>query len=294
MQYYPDGRDSDDAGWISIVLRLEHIKEVKAQFNISLVDQHGKAATKYSTQSQLVCQFKGTQTHWGYNQFMKNKDLEESVYLKDDIFRVRCDITVEKEIFTEPITTAVLVPPSDMHNDFARLLSAGEGSDITFDVGGEIFSAHRYILAARSSVFRAELLGPMKEKTATIILINDMEAKVFRALLHFIYTDSLPQIDENDTAAAMAQHLLVAADRYNMERLKLICEEKLCNHLDESTVETTLALAEQHGCGALKKACFKFLTSPGNLKAVMAREGFQHLRTSCPSVLVELVAKLAP
>jgi speckle-type POZ protein len=92
----------------------------------------------------------------------------------------------------------------------------------------------------------------------------------------------------------MAQHLLVAADRYNMERLKLICEVKLCSHICESMVATTLALAEQHGCGALKKACFKFLISPGILKAVMAREGFEHLRTSCPSVMVELVAKLAP
>jgi speckle-type POZ protein len=134
------------------------------------------------------------------------------------------------------------------------------------------------MLAARSSVLRAELLGPMKENTATHIPI-DMEAIVFRALLHFIYTDTLPE---------------VAADRYNMERLKFICEEKLCSHLCKSTTATTLALAEQHGCSALKNACFNFLTSPGNLKAVMASEGFQHLRTSCPSVLEELVAKHAP
>ncbi|KAI4963127.1 hypothetical protein ZWY2020_019680 [Hordeum vulgare] len=88
-------------------------------------------------------------------------------------------------------------------------------------------------------------------------------------------------MDDGDTAA-MAQHLLVAADRYGMERLKLICEGKLCSHLCKSTAATTLALAEQHGCGTLKKACFKFLTYPGNLKAVMASEGFQHLRSSCP------------
>jgi speckle-type POZ protein len=46
---------------------------------------------------------------------------------------------------------------------------------------------------------------------------------VFRSLLHFIYTDSLPEIDDRDRTA-MAQHLLVAADQYGMERLKLICE----------------------------------------------------------------------
>jgi speckle-type POZ protein len=158
------------------------------------------------------------------------------------------------EIFTEPI-------------------EVNETTDVTFKVGVDTFRAHRCILVARSSVFKAELLGPMKEKTAARVRINDMESNVFKALLHFIYTDSLPEIAEGDTAA-MCQHLLVAADRYSMERLKLICEEKLCNHICKRTAATTLTLAEQHGCGTLKKACFKFLASPGNLKAVMATVGY--------------------
>ncbi|XP_047072532.1 BTB/POZ and MATH domain-containing protein 2-like, partial [Lolium rigidum] len=219
------------------------------------------------------------------------KDLEESAYLKDDVFRVRCDLTVTKEIFTGLITPpAVVVPPSDMHHDLAWLLSSGEGSDVAFEVGGETFPAHMYILAARSSVFRAELLSPMKENAAARVRIDDMDPKAFRAMLHFVYTDSLAE----GSTVAMAQHLLVAADRYDMKRLKLICEEKLCNNLCRRTVANTLALAEQHGCGALKKACFKFLTSPGNFKAVRACQGFQHLKRSCPSVLEELIAILAP
>ena len=208
---------------------------------------------------------------------------------------LRWDVSVSKEIFTEPIRPPVVVPvpPSDMHQHFGQLLLAGEAADVNFEVGAETFAAHRCILAARSSVFKAELLGTMKEKTATHIRIDDMEPKVFKALLHFIYTDSLPVMDEGD-GAATAQHLLVAADRYSMERLKLICEGKLCDHICKSTAATTLALAEQHGCGSLKKACFKFLTSPGNLKAVMASDGYEHLRSSCPGVMDELVAMLAP
>ncbi|XP_073353484.1 BTB/POZ and MATH domain-containing protein 2-like [Aegilops tauschii subsp. strangulata] len=289
--YYPDGRSSDDADFISINLRLDHTgaDEVKAQFKISLVDQHGESRTSYSNESQ-VCAFRVTEGPWGFG-VIKRKDLEGSVYLRDDVLSIRCDVTVSKEIITELTAPAVLVPPSDMHHHLARLLSAGEGSDVTFEVGGETFPAHRYKLAARSSVFRAELLGPMKEKTATRIQINNMDAKVFRALLHFIYTDSFPEMDEGD-ATVMAQHQLVAADRYDMERLKLIYEERHCSRLCRSMVATTLGLAEQHGCGALKKACFRFLTSPGNLKAVMASEGFQHLRSSCPSVLEEFVGVL--
>ncbi|XP_048552749.1 BTB/POZ and MATH domain-containing protein 1-like [Triticum urartu] len=116
-----------------------------------------------------------------------------------------------------------------------------------------------------------------------------MEAKVFKAMLHFIYADSLPEADK-DEIVGMAQHLLVAADRYNLQRLKLMCEETLCKSINKDTAATTLALAEQHGCDGLKKACFEFLASVDNLKAVMASDGFAHLKSSCPSILEESLA----
>ncbi|CAM0879777.1 unnamed protein product [Alopecurus aequalis] len=298
VRYYPDGWESDDADWISIYLFCfdpSDANEVKAEFKISLLDQDSHPVPLYSKCSSQIRTFSSEDTEWGFGHFIKRKDLEESPYLRENCFSIRCDVTVVQKIFTErmPLAVVVPVPPSDMHQHLGLLLLDGEAADVTFEVGTETFSAHRCILAARSSVFKAELLGPMKEKTAACIRIKDMEAKVFSALLHFIYTDSMPVVDEGDEEA-MAQHLLVAADRYNMERLKLICEGKLCGHICRNTVATTLALAEQHGCGALKQACFEFLMSPGNLKAVMASDGYEHLRTSCPSVLHELVAKLAP
>jgi speckle-type POZ protein len=122
-----------------------------------------------------------------------------------------------------------------------------------------------------------------------------MDPRVFRAMLHLIYTDSLPDImDSGDDAPAMAQHLLVAADRYNLERLKLICEDSLCDYINTGTAATTLVLAEKHGSRGLKEACFEFLKSPGNLKATMDSDEFQHLTTSCPSLLSELLANVAP
>uniref|UniRef100_A0A0E0F7R2 BPM/SPOP BACK domain-containing protein n=1 Tax=Oryza meridionalis TaxID=40149 RepID=A0A0E0F7R2_9ORYZ len=105
-----------------------------------------------------------------------------------------------------------------------------------------------------------------------------MEPRVFEAMLHFIYNDSLPEVDDDDDGevAAMAQHLLVAAD----------------SHVDASTAATALTLAEQHHCERLKEACFKFMENPSNLKAVMASDDFLHLTRSCSSLLKKL-AKLA-
>uniref|UniRef100_A0A8I6YD57 BTB domain-containing protein n=1 Tax=Hordeum vulgare subsp. vulgare TaxID=112509 RepID=A0A8I6YD57_HORVV len=117
-----------------------------------------------------------------------------------------------------------------------------------------------------------------------------MEADVFKSLLHFIYTDLVPPVLD----VAMASHLLVAADRYNTDRLKLICKEKLCTHIDSNMVATSLALAEQHGFHRLKEACLQYIASPSNFKAMMASDGYEHLTSSCPSVLKELIAIILP
>ncbi|RLM51052.1 BTB/POZ and MATH domain-containing protein 2-like [Panicum miliaceum] len=107
-----------------------------------------------------------------------------------------------------------------------------------------------------------------------------------------LHLQRLAARDGGEEEALMAQHLLEAADRYDRQRLKLICEDKLCNHLEVSTVATTLALAEQHSCQGLKEACIEFLISPDALEAVMATDGFEHLTKSCPALVKELMSKL--
>ncbi|XP_020081665.1 BTB/POZ and MATH domain-containing protein 2-like [Ananas comosus] len=233
---------------------------------------------------------------WGFSRFMRRADLETSLYLKDDCFIVQGTLTMIKEPRLEvPIALAVPPPPpSDLHLHLLQLLESGEGSDLAFEVVGETFAAHRWLLAARSPVFKAELLGPMKEKSMQRIKIEDMEAAVFKALLHFIYSDSLPDLTDElakESPALMAQHLLAAADRYGLERLRLICEDKLCKQVDVGTVATTLALAEQHRCDRLKAACLEFVASPEVLIAVMLTDGFEHLKKSCPLVLNDLMEK---
>jgi speckle-type POZ protein len=149
------------------------------------------------------------------------------------------------------------------------------------------------VLAARSSVFKAELFGQMKETTMKRIKIHDMEPAIFEALLHFIYTDSLPSYSELDQNGAL-QHMLVAADRYGLDRLKAICEAKLSQKINVQTVATTLALAEQHQSVQLKNACLGYLSSQEVLRAVKETDGFKHLTTSCPLIMMDILEKVAP
>ncbi|WVZ50312.1 hypothetical protein U9M48_001578 [Paspalum notatum var. saurae] len=295
IRYYPNGAIED--GWISVFLEpVDYEGNVSAEFSFSLLDQFRRPVPSpsascwsagCSTTMRASFSSKAPQAA-GNPRFIAREDLESSPHLlKDDKFRVRCDVAVTVvEVHAEvPFLAA---PSLDLYRHLGGLLDSGVGADVKFVVGGEAFAAHRAVLASRSSVFMAQLFGPMKEKkeneTDQIALqIDDIDASAFRVMLRFIYTDTRPEMDGDDRTL-MAQHLLAAADRYGLERLKSNCEDVLGSYIDVDTAATTLALAEQHGCHGLKEQ----LQSPGNMEAVMASDGFEHLRSSCPALLQEL------
>uniref|UniRef100_A0A0E0EY41 BTB domain-containing protein n=1 Tax=Oryza meridionalis TaxID=40149 RepID=A0A0E0EY41_9ORYZ len=296
VYYYPNGYTAESADFISLYAELQDDVLTTAQFTVSLLDELGRPGWTYRS-SSCTCKCSGSSgeeySMWGGERFIRRDELEQSEYVRDDRLAIRFDVAVMDKLRTTEEIAGGAVPPSEMSRHFADLLASGDGADVEFRVGGETVAAHRVVLAARSRVFRAELLGPMKEGVAAngAIQVDDMDAEVFRSLLHFVYTDSLPPETgtPREGAAAMAQHLIVAADRYDLERLKLICEERLCEHIGVATAATTLELAERHHCHGLKRACMEFLSSPTNLKAAMETDGFEQL--SCPAVLKELMAK---
>jgi speckle-type POZ protein len=289
MLYCPHGHDPH-GDWISVGLNLCHTAAAnfKIRCTFSILDDFGEPVPRYTTECRTATCFDKGEV-MSFPTFIKRAELEESLYLKDDCFSVKCDLIVTK-IRTEDIAQFVMVPPSDMHERFDRILQTGELADVTLEVSGETFAAHWCLLAARSSVFMEQFL-PMKESADPHVQISNMDSRVFRVMLRFIYTDSLPELDDGETME-MAQRLFIAARRYNLEKLKLICENLLCNCIDTSKVASALLFAKQNGCVGLKKACFKFLSSFENLKAIIGSDGFEKLKTNDPNILEELVANV--
>ncbi|KAK4491288.1 hypothetical protein RD792_002024 [Penstemon davidsonii] len=124
-----------------------------------------------------------------------------------------------------------------------------------------------------------------------LVLIGNLQA-----VLHFIYCDVIPDVEEELAgfeAIMMTQHLLAAADRYGIERLRSHCERRLCENIAIDTVASSLALAEQHGCFQLKSTCLEFIGLPENLQAVMQTDGFKNLKENYPAVIVDLLKSIA-
>lgn len=306
IYFYPDGKSTEDNGtYVSLFIALaSEGTDVRALFELSLMDQSGKERHKVHSHFGRVLdsgpytlKYRGSM--WGYKRFLKRSTLESSDYLKDDCLLVKCTVGVVKSQTEGPKIYSISPPPSDIGQHFGQLLESGEGADLNIEVDGEIFAAHKLVLATRSPVFKAQLFGPMKDRDTQCIKIEEMEASVFKALLHFIYWDALPDMEDLGglttkwASSLMAQHLLAAADRYGLVRLRSLCEAKLCEDVAINTVATTLALADQHHCFQLKSVCLKFVAHPENLKAVMQTDGFDYLKQSCPSVISELLECVA-
>uniref|UniRef100_A0A0D9X5K7 BTB domain-containing protein n=1 Tax=Leersia perrieri TaxID=77586 RepID=A0A0D9X5K7_9ORYZ len=257
IRYYPDGVNHRCRRYIAVFLEL--------------MTQGAKEAST----SQI----------YGWEKFIERTTLDASpALLLLDRITIVCDIIVLKD---GPLVSGVVlppptkVPPSALSSDFEKLLESKEGADITFVVKGESFPVHKVVLIARSPILKALLCGSMTESGASHITVEEMEPVVFKALLHFIYTDSLMPFDNCDEDK-LVPHLLRAADRYGMERLKAICEVKLCMNIDVERVITIFVLADQHQCNMLKRACLNFLATPNTLEKVIKTPEYDELKNLDP------------
>ncbi|KAI4974878.1 hypothetical protein ZWY2020_048485 [Hordeum vulgare] len=210
----------------------------------------------------------------------------ESSYVKNGVITLICSVIALPG-------NSIAVPATNIGDHLGSLLECPDGSDVSFVVGGETFSAHRAVLAARSSVFRAELFGSLAEATMQCITLHDIEPSTFRAMLRFMYTDRLSVELGPESFFPSAQQLqcvLAAADRYDLGRLKLMCAQKLWNMVSVETVATTLGYADMHNCPQLKNRCLDFFMVGKNFTRIVVTEGYLWLMQRFPSVIDEIKA----
>ncbi|RZC73427.1 hypothetical protein C5167_048904 [Papaver somniferum] len=292
IYFYPHGHSLAQKDFVSvfIVLLLCPSTDVRALFELKLLDQSGKGRHNVDSHFDSPLEtgpftLKSRGSIWGFPQSFKRSSLENSDFLKDDCLVIQCTVGVVGTRVEGGKHCAIPVPPSDMIQSLKSLLESGTGSDVTFQVGDKKFKAHKLVVATRSLVFKAQFFGLVGNPDMKTVVIEDFDPIVFKAMLLFLYTDELPEAhelfdsDPRCTSTTVVQHLLAAADRFDLARLKLMCEAKLCEEITTDTgnnadlSRTTPLHATQN--------------------SVMQSEGFAYLEESCPSLLLELLETVA-
>ncbi|KAL3124613.1 hypothetical protein niasHT_010454 [Heterodera trifolii] len=163
------------------------------------------------------------------------------------------------------------------------LLSSGDGADVHFLVGQrdpkELLSAHKLILMAASDVFEAMFRFDSANATTSAakppsdlasssnpVVVSDVDADVFRAMLGFIYADDLSGMNGDNLF-----DVLYAAKKYNIAGLVKACAEFPISEL--GNVFHTLAEARLFGEKAFAEHCLEYIDQ--NADTLLKSEEFR-------------------
>ncbi|KAJ4788976.1 BTB/POZ/MATH-domain protein [Rhynchospora pubera] len=256
------------------LLLIPEDHEVKATVQFTMLDKYGELSSQYKRVSRT---FPSTAYSDKMGMFLGHMSLEN--HITNDCFNVHCTIFIDGKTTKSELNQN----SNSLVKQISNLFLSQDTSDITFEVDGETFPAHRAVLAARSPVFKAELFGQMVEANTDCIKLEGMMSEIFKELLCYIYTDTT-----QDSGTKFNQHLLVAADRYALDELRKICEDRLCRDMTLDTVLSSLGLADQHNCSILLDYCLNFSATPENLLQLTLRQEYLDLMKSSPSVFAKL------
>ncbi|PIN11410.1 hypothetical protein CDL12_15992 [Handroanthus impetiginosus] len=275
IRFYPDGEgvDAFNAGDASLYISLKSDSTVWCFHEFYIVDQSGKGnhfcrKSGENNEQPFSC-LVGSCMMSGYLHFIDKACLES--YVKDDCII----ISVKIRVFNSHIQMLPLIkvpPSSNIGTDLGKLLEGKRGppGDVFFKIAtdGESIGAHKSVLAARSPVFRSLLSNDHAHRPPHEIVIRDVESRVFKAMLWFMYTGTLPEEEGEREGDLSSEHsivdeslmgkMLAAANQYKLKRLKEICESCLMNRISKESVTYLLHLAYTYRATQLEAACVKF------------------------------------
>jgi speckle-type POZ protein len=140
-----------------------------------------------------------------------------------------------------------------INNNLSKLLDNKSLADIQFVFKDDQVPAHSAVIAASSPVFAVMFEGGrFKEGQTRTVDIEDIDSRVFRKLLQFLYTGSSGSSKKDPSDVLQA--LFLAADKYQVDALRDICEECLICQLKIENVHHLLVWAHLYGAEKLKEA----------------------------------------
>lgn len=182
---------------------------------------------------------------------------------------------------------AVPLPRNLLQSTFAydmQAIWAGSTlSDVVFMVDKERISAHRVILVGRSEYFAKLLTSNFKEgNTSCIVDIKDTSAAAFKAVLHYLYTDTL---SFSEDVIIEVMHL---ADRYHIPRIFHYCLQHCRQHSVTANAIERLVVAHKYHLEELRASMLQFVAL--NFKSIHA-ENSASLERLCehPDLMKELM-----
>ncbi|RWS19923.1 Protein roadkill-like protein [Leptotrombidium deliense] len=256
--------------YIGIHLFLRYsasLSRLRATYKLSIMDNNNiiQLSAQCSSSSGRIFEV-GGEGH-GFNHVALRSHLN-TLLDEIDMLNVECEITCFGNLNTQllPKINNIIYSEFDytegsIANDFKHL---NEDYDFVILCDGAIFNVHSLVLKARSKVFQLMLDRQWEEKRLNQLVIHDFNADVIRAMVIFLYSDNIEICILKDVAF----DLLIAADKYDLPKLKKICEQCIASHLlKPENLGNLLKLADFCNCEKLKEIVLENIASNAEIVA---------------------------
>lgn len=290
LRVNPKGLDEESKDYLSLYLLLVSCNksEVRAKFKFSILN--AKREETKAMESQRAYRFVQGKD-WGFKKFIRRDFLldEQNGLLPDDKLTLFCEVSVVADsvnISGQANAVQFKVPDCRLSDDLGQLYESSQFADVTLACEGREFHCVKALLVARSQVFAAMFEHDMEEAKHNRVEVKDVDSEVMDQMLRFIYTGKAPDLER------MAAELLAAADKYALDRLKVMCEEALCNSLSVENVSEVLILADLHSAEQLKAQAIEFINNR-HATDVMETPGWKQMVSSNPHLVAEAFKALA-
>ena len=171
--------------------------------------------------------------------------------------------------------------------DFGDILRSKEFSDFKIKCGGQTFDCHKLVLATRSPVFKAMFESNMRETSLNEVKIRDVQPNTITQMLHFIYTGTLKNGHITEEGA---YDLLGTANKYNLDLLKNLCEEKLCESLNIGNSVRYLVLSDMQQAYKLRGMSMEFVVK--NMDLIVDTDVYKDLMDTHKDLVLEITKLL--
>ncbi|KAK0161328.1 hypothetical protein PV327_009809 [Microctonus hyperodae] len=272
--------------WISIYLfRLSPgEKKINVLFHLGILNSKKE---ELNFGSAFRGEFNDNSLGYGKDKFLQKEMLIKNSreLLPNDCLTIICNLVT----FDEPVTVSRYIKNKetkyDEFIDYKKLLSDPALSDVTFIVGDKEMKAHKAVLLARSPKFAAMVAEKILDSAEkNHVHITDIKVNVMEALLKFIYTNEVDNID------GIVNDLLDLADKYKIKDLKEICEETLYLSITDENSAKILIIADRYHCEDLKEKTINYINKNG--LDILATDEFEVMEKNHPHLITQMYQML--
>ena len=292
LQLFPKG-DKEPGTHLSIYVRSNNEFSVKAKYDVSILDSSMKKTNELKRE---ILAYDQKTPAWGFKKWILRENLiKDQQLLPNGHLTILLELTVygtEKVLsgsrnFEEEDKSKTRAKGLEQVSaNLEKLFNDQEFSDVEIKCDGEVFHCHELILSTRSDVFRAMFRNDMTENRTKEVNIEDIDSKVLGEMLNFIYTG----VTNEDVLEEKTAELLEAANRYQLEVLKSICEDRLCSSLEVSNSIEYLIFGDMYQASKLKRMSLRMVAS--NMATLVGTEDYQNLVKKHPVLAAEIPAAM--